>query len=271
MDKFPHFEESTYRKTRRQVHALAEIIGKFREALVEPIAKNDNLWLSVVDKGFCTPPMGRLNDLEIGFNLEELIIEIADDKNKYASVSVKGKSASTLVAELSSILNHEFGIDAAVDPAGFESAEETDIDVKDSQEFLLQFINFNSLIKRFHTKISEGVKTQVCLWPHNFDNTFRWFSGKKIDGGDEFIGIGVSNGDDFYELPYIYTSLWPPLRKTNTLTIPEGAFLHDADWTGLMLPYDAIIEKKSSEEQAGLINDFFDQSFTGIKRGFSKR
>lgn len=271
MISFPHFDESAYRKTRRQIHALAKVIGKFREALVEPIAKNDNLWLSVVDKGFCTPPMGRLNDLEIGCNLEELIIEIADDRNKYASVSVNGKSASTLSSEISSVLNDEFGIKAGVDPAALHSAKEINIDPEESQNFLLQFVNFSSLLKGSHKKINEGVKTQICLWPGNLDNAFKWFSGKKIDDGDEFMSLGVSNGDEFYELPYVYASLWPPLRKTNTLIVPDGAFLHDADWTGLMLPYEAVMEKKTAEEQAERINNFFDQSFAGIKRGFSKR
>ncbi|MCC7159794.1 MAG: hypothetical protein IT281_09665 [Ignavibacteria bacterium] len=185
MTNFPIFDESSYRKTRRQIHALAKVIGRFRESLVEPIAKNDNLWLSVVDKGFCTPPMGRLNDLEIGCNLEELIIEIANDKNKYASVSVSGKSAGTLCSDIISILNDEFGIKAGVDPAAFDPAKEISIEVKDSQDFLLQFVSFNSLLKEFHKKINEGVKTQICIWP--------------------------------------------PLRKTNTLIVPEGAFLHDAD------------------------------------------
>ncbi|MBZ0201470.1 MAG: DUF5996 family protein [Ignavibacteria bacterium] len=198
MTNFPIFDESSYRKTRRQIHALAKVIGRFRESLVEPIAKNDNLWLSVVDKGFCTPPMGRLNDLEIGCNLEELIIEIANDKNKYASVLVNGKTASALCAEIITVLNDEFEIKAGVDPAAFDSAKEINIDIKDSQDFLLQFVNFNSLLKGFHKKINEGVKTQICLWPHNFDNAFKWFSGKKIDDGDEFMGAGVSNGDEFY-------------------------------------------------------------------------
>ncbi|MBZ0201471.1 MAG: hypothetical protein K8I03_00485 [Ignavibacteria bacterium] len=47
--------------------------------------------------------------------------------------------------------------------------------------------------------------------------------------------------------------------------------MHDADWTGLMLPYEAVMEKKTPEEQRDLINNFLDQSFAGIKRGFSKR
>ena len=95
------------------------------------------------------------------------------------------------------------------------------------------------------------------MWPHHFDNAFKWFSGRKIDDGDEQMGIGISNGDDNYELPYIYMSFWPPLRKTNTLQIADGAVLHDTDWTGLMLPYESLMEKKTIDLQQKLIEDFF--------------
>lgn len=100
MQDFPKFDESDYRKTRRQIHSIAGILGKFREVLVEPIAKNDNLWLSVVDKGFCTPPMSKLCDLEIGFSLEELVIEIGDNKERFASVIINGNSASDLCSKI---------------------------------------------------------------------------------------------------------------------------------------------------------------------------
>ena len=261
------------KKLRRQVHSIVRILGKFREMLVEPIAKNDNLWLNVVDKGFCTPPMSKLGDLEIGCSMEELVIEVADNKDRFASISINGKSASELCTDIKRILSEQFGVNTAIDPADFDSDRAINIDINDSPGFLAQFTNFRDLLKDFWKRIlpSDGVKAQICLWPHSFDNAFKWFSGRRIDDADEFMGIGVSNGAEMYELPYVYLTLSPPLRKTNTLVIPEGAYLHDTDWTGLVLPYEAIMEKKDIESQSAFINNFFDESFAGIKRGFSKR
>ena len=90
MEKFPELEEQQYVKTRRRIHGIAELIGRFREVLVQPIAKNDNLWLSVVNKGFCTPPMNNLNELEIGFNAEILCVEIT---TPFVQPSIKIKLA----------------------------------------------------------------------------------------------------------------------------------------------------------------------------------
>jgi hypothetical protein len=257
MEKFPDLEEQQYIKTRRRVHSIAELIGRFREVLVQPIAKSDNLWLSAVSKGFCTPPINNLNELEIGFNLEILCVEIANNTDKYLSISVTGKSLNELCAEMLEALKNDFGVDANLNAEEFNSERKIEIEETVAQEFLLQFVNFSDLLTSFHKKIAfnDGVKTQVCLWPHHFDNAFKWFSGKKIDEIDEFMGIGVSNGDEMYELPYIYMTVYPELRKMNTLELPEGAHMHDSGWQGLILPYEAIMEKKSHEEQEDLVNN----------------
>ena len=273
MQNFPSLQEQQYVKTRRRIHSVAKLVGRLREALVQPIAKNDNIWLSIVSKGFCTPPMNALSELEIGFNAEILAVEIADNKNRYASVTVTGKTLSELCTEVLDVLKADFGITPNVTAGEFDNERKIEIDPEAAQEFLLQFVNFSELLNSFHKGIpfNDGIKSQICLWPHHFDNAFKWFSGRKIDEIDEFMGIGVSNGDEMYELPYVYMTIYPELRKMNTLELPEGAHLHDSGWQGLLLTYEAITEKTSAEEQTALVNNFLDAGFKGIKRGFSKR
>ena len=270
MQNFPSLNESSFIKTRRRIHSIAELIGKYREVLVEPIAKNDNLWLTVVENGFCTPPIQEYNELEIGCNPAKMIVEIANNKSQYDFFPLTSKTQRSISEELKSLLS-KYGANPEIDESTLDNTKAFDISEKDAEDFSAQLINFHQMLKGFHKKINSGVKTQICLWPHHFDNAFKWFSGKKIDEQDEQMGIGVSNGDEMYELPYIYVTFLPALRKTNTLEIPEGAFLHDSDWTGIVLPYEAIIEKKNIDEQTELINSFFDISFASIQRAFSKR
>lgn len=270
---FPSLPEQQYVKTRRRVHAIAKLIGRLREVLVEQLAKNDNLWLNVVSKGFCTPPMEAYFELEIGFNAELLAVEIADNKNRYVSISVLNKSMQTLAAEVLHELGNEFNISPALSAEEFDPQTLINIEHTDTLDFLSQLVSFSELLKSFHASISytDGIKTGICLWPHHFDNAFKWFSGRKINDGDEQIGIGVSNGDDMYELPYVYMTLWPELRKTNTLDVPEGAVLHDGDWQGFILTYESVIERNGGDEQAQIVKNFFDSGFAAVKRGFSKR
>lgn len=268
---FPKFLVADFAQVRKKNHSIAKVIGKFREKLVEPIAKNDNLWLTIVKQGFCTPPMADFNELEIGCDIEKMIIEIADEGGKYESFGVIGKTQSAISAEIARVLTEKFGVNSAVSSQDFDDSKAIEIAESDAKDFLAQFVNYSELLKAFHKSIQNGVKTNICLWPHHFDNAFKWFSGRKIDEQDEQMGIGVSNGDETYELPYVYMTLWPALRKTNTLEIPDGAVLHDYGWSGLILPYESVLEMKTEEEQASLINNFLEISFKSIQRGFSKR
>jgi hypothetical protein len=102
---FPQFNESIFVKIRKQLHLIAQLIGKVRETFVKPIAKNDNLWLSVVDKGFCTPPIVEFNELEVGCNLETLKIEAANNKSQYDTIEINGKTIEDLGNDLINKLN----------------------------------------------------------------------------------------------------------------------------------------------------------------------
>lgn len=270
MQLFPQLDESEFIKTRRRLHSIAKVIGKFRETLVPAIAKNDNLWLVVSEHGFSTPAISDLNELEIGCNLEKLIVEIANSSGKYSSIEINGKTANSLCEEIKNVLAGEFGITADVDATVFDDSKTFEL-IDGSKDFLTQLTNYSTLLKSFHKTVQGGVKTQIYLWPHHFDNAFKWFSGRVIGEEQEQIGVGISNGDDTYEMPYVYMTLWPELRKTNTMEIPEGATLHDYGWSGLLLPYEALLEKKTAEEQELLINSFFETAFKSIQRGFSKR
>lgn len=56
-------------------------------------------------------------------------------------------------------------------------------------------------LELFRMKL-RGHFTQVHLWPHGFDFSVEWFTGKN----DEQIGIGISPGHDQYESPYLYVN-----------------------------------------------------------------
>lgn len=271
MQNFPEFKESSFVKTREVFHTVAKIIGKFRKTFVKPIAKNDNLYLTVVEQGFCTPLITKYDELEIGCNPEKMIIEIGNASGKYTSFPLNGKTLLAVCEELSSVLKNEFNVNDVIDSSVLDSVDEINIDKQSAKDFLIQLVNFHTLLGSFKKRITSGVSSQICLWPHHFDNAFKWFSGKKIDETDEFLGIGVSNGDETYSLPYIYITFYPPLRKTNTLNIPEGAVLHDFGWTGIVLPYESVSELKTIDKQSELINNYFEGSFAVVERAFTKR
>ena len=205
MDNFPQLTNISFINTREQFHHIAKLIGKVRETLVNPIAKNDNLWLSVVDKGFCTPSIAEFNELEIGCNIETMKIEVANLKD-YKAIELNGKTIAEIGEELVGVLK-DFNISNDIDLSKICSSQVFSVQNDVAHNFLTQLFNYHWLLKEFHSRIRDGVKTQICLWPHHFDNAFIWYSGKKVNEQDEQVGIGVSNGDmlpqDFQVVPEI--------------------------------------------------------------------
>jgi hypothetical protein len=273
MNDFPILGETAFVKTRRQFHSIAKILGKIRETLVKPIAKSDNLWLGISSGGFSIPPIEQNNDLEIGCNPARLVVEISNNKGLHETAPLNGYSLKEIARWLaeSDALSALSGTGVTEELAKFDSGIVFEISEQNASDFHTQLVNYNVLLREFHSGINTGVKAGICLWPHHFDNAFKWFSGRKIDDQDEQMGIGVSNGDEYYELPYIYVTFGPALRKTNTLEIAEGGILHDGDWTGLVLPYEAVAERGSIDLQRKLIEEFFNVTFAAVTRAFTKR
>ena len=74
----------------------------------------------------------------------------------------------------------------------------------------------------------EGNYTLVHLWPHHFDFSVEWFTGKK----DEQIGTGISPGDEQYSEPYLYMSPYPFNPKVTENNLPIGKW-HTSSWNGI--------------------------------------
>ncbi len=66
----------------------------------------------------------------------------------------------------------------------------------------------------------EGNFTLVHLWPHHFDFSVEWFTGKK----DEQIGTGISPGDEQYSEPYLYMNPYPFNQKVIENNLPIGTW-----------------------------------------------
>jgi hypothetical protein len=74
----------------------------------------------------------------------------------------------------------------------------------------------------------EGKFTLTHLWPHHFDFSVEWFTGKK----DEQIGVGISPGDEQYKEPYLYMNPYPFNPKVTQNNLPIGTW-HTSSWKGI--------------------------------------
>ena len=104
----------------------------------------------------------------------------------------------------------------------------------------------------------DGNFTQVHLWPHHFDFSVEWFTGKK----DEQIGTGISPGDKEYSEPYLYMNPYPFNPKVTQNNLPIGKW-HTTSWKGIKVDRDDLENYPQSE-----VTDLLHQAFLIAKKNF---
>jgi Rieske 2Fe-2S protein len=108
----------------------------------------------------------------------------------------------------------------------------------------------NESLELFRMRLREHF-TQVRLWPHGFDFSVEWFTGKN----EQQIGIGISPGHDKYGSPYLYVSPYPFDENVTKEVLPVGIW-HTDGWNGIKLEWKEL-ENKLEQEISMQIFDLF--------------
>ena len=75
------------------------------------------------------------------------------------------------------------------------------------------------ILELFRMKLQNNF-TLVHLWPHHFDFSVEWFTGKP----EEQVGTGISPGDKDNAEPYLYMNPYPFNEKVTENKIPLGTW-----------------------------------------------
>ena len=126
---------------------------------------------------------------------------------------------------------------------------------------LSEFYNYAIIAKRtieLFRMTLEGNFTLVHLWPHHFDFSVEWFTGKK----DQQIGTGISSGDDKYPEPYLYMNPYPFNPKVTEYNLPIGKW-HTSSWKGIKVDRVDLGNYPQNE-----VTDLLHQLFLIAKKNF---
>lgn len=124
-------------------------------------------------------------------------------------------------------------------------------------EFYSYAIKAKRTIELFRMTLN-GNFTLVHLWPHHFDFSVEWFTGKK----DEQIGMGISPGDEQYNEPYLYIIPYPFNPKVTQHNLPIGNW-HTSSWKGIKVDRADLGNYSQSE-----VSDLLSQLFLITKKNF---
>jgi len=130
-----------------------------------------------------------------------------------------------------------------------------------SHSELSEYYSFAVIAKRTieHFRMAlEGNYTFVHLWPHHFDFSVEWFTGKK----EEQIGTGISPGDGQYSEPYLYMNPYPFNPKVTEINLPIGKW-HTSSWKGIKVDRNDLGKYPQNE-----VTDLLHQIFLIAKKNF---
>ncbi len=82
--------------------------------------------------------------------------------------------------------------------------------------------------------------SELRCWPHHFDlATLISFAAR---GGEKgYVGAGLSPGDDYYDEPYFYVSVYPKPDPASLPELPAGSHWHTHEFTAAIIPAHCIL------------------------------
>ncbi|MEM7033069.1 MAG: DUF5996 family protein [Chloroflexota bacterium] len=253
MTAFPKLDLAVWEATRDTIHIYTRLIGKIRQDLAEPLEKWWHVSVHVNEHGLSIPPLplptGGNFTLSVDLNRHVLAVHVSSGNEH--TISLQNNSPNAM---MKAVLDHlkTVGIEPNIDQSIFAS---TDIGVYDpgqADTYLTALRSVHHVFQSFKASLS-GKTGPVQLWPHHFDLSLEWFSGREADvpageeGGDEQIGFGFSTGDEGIAEAYFYANPWPFPQKVTNAELPNGASWYTDSWQGGLLLYNTLAEADNPE------------------------
>jgi Family of unknown function (DUF5996) len=92
--------------------------------------------------------------------------------------------------------------------------------------------------------------SDVRCWPHHFDLATLASFAARVAGAKGYIGAGLSPGDEYYDEPYFYVSVYP---KPESAALPRLANLghwHTREFTAAVVPAHQIVAANNPKAAA---------------------
>jgi hypothetical protein len=112
--------------------------------------------------------------------------------------------------------------------------------------------------------VARGLRAPpMRCWPHHFDlDTLVYFSARTDN--TRTMGVGFSPGDEYYDEPYFYVSIYPAPAVTALPALPVGHW-HSHDFTAAILTARGTLD----ESDQGVVVGSFLRSATNIIRALN--
>ncbi len=253
---FPTLNLRDWRETRDTLHGYARLVGKQR-ALLMPAQKHWwHVTLHAAAVGFTSTPMP-VDDktLEILLDLVRHRLCLTTSLGETVEIPLQGQSPRRMFEAFESGLA-TLGVSSGIDPTTFQDDTPGEYDPLTAARFWTVLSRIDAVFKRFKGTLREETGP-VHLFPHHFDLSMNWFSGRLVPGvdpadeesADEHMNFGFVTGDESIPDSYFYATAYPQPESLTEQPLPDGAVWHTAGFTGAVMMYETLVTAPGPEQR----------------------
>jgi len=254
MTNLPVLDLATWQKTRDSLQIYAKLLGKIQQQLIPPQKHFWHYGLQGGQRGIQTQPAkleGKTIQLTLDLTNHQLEVSNGTETQ---TIPLTGQSAASICKQTLAALSH-WHIVANIDQSLFTDETPLAYDPDQARAFGQALSHIAELTEKFKVTLS-GETSPVQLFPHHFDLSLTWFSGRKVPGqdpndeeaSDESMTFGFSTGDEGVPEAYLYVTAYPTPETWTSAALPDKASWHTEGWTGALLPYSALVQSTQTDQ-----------------------
>lgn len=246
---FPPLPLASWRTTRDSLHTYVRLAGAIRRALMPPQKHWWHASLRTTACGLTTTPLpaGRMTcELLLDFTTHEL--SVSSSRGHWWDISLEEQSSHD-VCEAALAALEQIEVRPDFDDSPFCSEAPNPYNAIAVEKYWQALSQIDILLKQFRGELREET-SPVQLWPHHFDLSLVWFSGRRVPGeadlenAGEQMAFGFSTGDESMDDPYFYVTAYPWQSVLVEAELPPGARWQQEGWRGALLPYESLQQQE---------------------------
>ncbi len=253
---FPPLPLADWQPSRDTIQGYAQVLGKIRRATTPRQKHWWHISLRVSATGLVTSPIpagSRMFEMRLDFTSHQLII--ATSRGEIWHKPLRGESEAEFWQKTLAVLG-QMGLRPEIDRTLFSDTTPGTYNVNGVERFWQALSQINALFTQFKGELRQET-SPVQFWPHHFDLSLVWFSGRLVpdvdpadeEHADEQMAFGFSTGDTVIPDPYFYITAYPLPDGLLESPLPEEATWHTEGFQGAVLRYDSLVKADNPAEK----------------------
>ncbi len=262
---FPSLPLASWQESRDTLHRYCRVLGRIRQALTPP---QKHWWhgsLCPTAAGLTTTPIPAGGQtFEINLDVTNHMTSIHTSRGDQWDLVLEGQPVGVFMRDTLDAL-YDLGIEPAIDRTEFQGEAvptgPTAYDDLRIEDFWQALSQIDIALKAFKGGF-RGESSPVQFWPHHFDLSLVWFSGRLVPGvdpddaehADEQMAFGFSTGDAGIPDPYFYITAYPWPEGLSAIDLPAGTQWQTEGWQGAVLMYAKLVQ---SNDPLDMLNNYW--------------